>query len=38
LGILAQGYSMVIVGVGAVIFIAALAIYKATVNKKIIKI
>jgi len=37
LGILANVYSNVIVGVGAVIFIAALAIYKATKNKKTIK-
>lgn len=37
LGILADLYSNVIIGVGAVIFIAALAIYKATTNKKTIK-
>ncbi|TDO23122.1 sodium:solute symporter family protein [Pedobacter duraquae] len=37
LGILAEGYSNVIIGVGAVIFISAMAIYKATVNNKTIK-
>lgn len=37
LGILANGYSSVIISVGAVIFIAALAIYKATLNKNTIK-
>nr|WP_233166770.1 sodium:solute symporter family protein [Pedobacter sp. ASV2] len=37
LGILAGGYSSVIISVGAVIFIAALAIYKVTLNKNTIK-
>ncbi|SDE01202.1 sodium:solute symporter family protein [Pedobacter soli] len=38
LGILAKGHSNVIIVVGTVIFAAALAIYKATLNKSTIKV
>jgi len=37
LGILAKGFSNVIIGVGIVIFVAALAIWRATARKKLIK-